>query len=199
MSIRRPSARLPLVVALLAGAVIVVPALAVDPSPGASTTPTASSKPDKSPKPDKAAKPEKAPNVEVTLRGTVAQTTNADGDVEYTLASGGKTYRLDAGPSWWWSDTHPLKPFVGKSVAIVGEQRQGSDEVDVQSVDGTAVRAKGRPPWAGGWKVVGPKHPGWTAEKAARHAAKGPHGRATAPGQLKDTTKEAPTPSGAPD
>jgi hypothetical protein len=39
-------------------------------------------------------------------------------------------------------------------------------------VDGKTIREPGRPPWAGGWKVVGEKHPGWSQEKADRQAAK---------------------------
>jgi hypothetical protein len=32
--------------------------------------------------------------------------------------------------------------------------------------------APGRPPWAGGWKVVGRDHPGWSQEKWDRWQAK---------------------------
>jgi hypothetical protein len=38
------------------------------------------------------------------------------------------------------------------------------------AVDGTRLREPGKPPWAGGWKVVGERHPGWSEEKAARFA-----------------------------
>ena len=77
-----------------------------------------------------------------------------------------KVLTLEAGPSWYWGDHHPLAPFVGKHVTVVGEQATGSTEVDVHSVDGTVVREPGKPPWAGGWKAVGKIHPGWTQEKA---------------------------------
>ena len=78
----------------------------------------------------------------------------------------GKTVRLDAGPSWFFGDKHPLKPFVGKTVTITGEQ--AGDEVEVETVDGVRLRAEGKPPWAGGWKAVGSAHPGWSQEKADR-------------------------------
>jgi hypothetical protein len=98
--------------------------------------------------------------------------TTASGEVEYTLTSGATTVVLDAGPAWFYKDDHPLKPFVGKSVTVVGEQRQRSTEVDVRSVDGKAIRAAGKPPWAGGWKRVGRVHPGWTQEKWDQWQAK---------------------------
>ncbi|HEY8438166.1 MAG TPA: hypothetical protein VIK65_06085, partial [Candidatus Limnocylindrales bacterium] len=85
------------------------------------------------------------PEVQVTLKGTVSATTAGDGSTDYTISASGKTLRLEAGPKWFWGDKNPLKPFVGKSVTIVGEQ--SGDEVDVQSVDGTALRAPGKPPW----------------------------------------------------
>jgi hypothetical protein len=78
-------------------------------------------------------------------------------------------------------------------VTIVGEQRAGSDEVDVVSVDGKALREPGRPPWAGGWKQVGKIHPGWSQEKADRWAAKMQAKGVDCwpPGHCKDKTKDA--------
>ncbi len=108
----------------------------------------------------------------VTVEGTIATTTDADGDQAYTLTDGATVLTLEAGPSWYWGDHHPLAPFVGKHVTVVGEQATGSTEVDVHSVDGTVVREPGKPPWAGGWKAVGKIHPGWTQEKADKWAAK---------------------------
>ena len=134
---------------------VALPALAVDPSPQPG-------KPDKS----------KVPEVSVTVRGAVSTATDANGKTIYRISSGGKTYELAAGPSWFHGDNHPLKAFVGKTVTIVGGQREGSTEIDVQSVDGTALRAPGKPPWAGGWKRVGERHPGWSQEKADRFKAK---------------------------
>ena len=125
-------------------------------------------KPDKGPKEKK----DKAPEQSVTLQGTVSAGTDEDGDPIYELASGGKTYQLEAGPPWFYGDNHPLKPFVGESVTVTGEAAEGSTEVDVLTVNGTAIREPGKPPWAGGWKRVGERHPGWSEEKAARWAEK---------------------------
>jgi hypothetical protein len=172
-------------------AIVALPALAADPSgaptasaaPEASKAPSASKEP-KAPKPERGPKVKKEPGVTVTVTGTVATRTNADGDTEYTITASGKILTLDAGPSWFFKDKHPLKPFVGKSVTIVGEQRAGETELDVETVDGTRLREPGKPPWAGGWKVVGEGHPGWTQEKADRFKAK--FGDCFPPGQCKD-------------
>lgn len=148
--------------------VVALPVLAADPSasPGASAAPSPrATKPGSAgerAKPDKA---NRAPEVEVTLTGTVATRTTAAGETEYTLTAGSSIVTLDAGPAWFFKDAYPLKPFIGKRVTIVGGQRTGSTEVEVRSVDGKALRAPGRPPWAGGWKRVGKDHPGWTQEK----------------------------------
>jgi hypothetical protein len=161
------SARGPLaVVALLVLAIAVaLPVLAASPSPSAG--PGANGQGNGN---GKGPKGSHAPEVQVTLKGTVSATTAADGSVDYTIAVAGKTLELEVGPKWFWGDKNPLKAFVGKTVTIVGEQ--SGDEVDVRTVDGTAIRAPGKPPWAGGWKVVGPSHPGWSQEKADRFKAK---------------------------
>jgi hypothetical protein len=106
------------------------------------------------------------------VTGTVGTQTNAQGETEYTLTTPDGTFLLDAGPAWFFGNAYPLAPFVGRQVTIGGDQREGSTQVDVLTVDGTALREPGKPPWAGGWKRVGEKHPGWTQEKADRHAAK---------------------------
>ena len=115
---------------------------------------------------------DRLPEVEVTVSGTVAKQTTPDGKTEYTLTTGSATLVLDAGPAWFHGDKHPLDGYVGKSVTVVGDQREGSTEVDVRSVDGTVIREPGKPPWAGGWKRVGERHPGWTQEKWDRWQAK---------------------------
>jgi len=176
-------------------AVVALPALAADPSGSPSTepsatattepasTPTATPVPEttaapaatvapettEAPRPDKV-KPDKAkgpktPEVAVTMTGTVATRTDADGDTEYTMAADGRTLVLDAGPAWFFGDDHPLEPYVGTSVTITGASHEGSDDVEVATVDGTLLREPGRPAWAGGWKAVGEQHPGWTQEK----------------------------------
>jgi hypothetical protein len=134
--------------------------------------------------PGQANKPPKAEKAPITLIGTVAATTDADGHPSYTLSSGGKTYTLEAGPSWFYGDNNPLKAYVGKSVKVIGAAAAGLTEVDVESVDGKALREPGEPPWAGGWKVVGERHPGWSQEKADRFKAK--FGDCFPPGQCKD-------------
>ena len=132
-------------------------------------------------KPDKAARGEKAP---ITISGTVEVATDAEGRATYSLKDGGTTYTLDAGPPWFFGDKHPLKKFVGQNVTIDGEVAKGSTEVEVLSVNGTALREPGRPPWAGGWRVVGSAHPGWSQAKIDRMKAK--FGDCFPPGQCKD-------------
>ena len=115
-------------------AIVALPALAADPSgtPTSSAAPEASKEPraskaPKAPKPEKAPKVRKEPGVPVTVTGTVATRTDADGATEYTITVDGKILTLDAGPSWFFKDKHPLKPFVGKRVTIVGETARGRD------------------------------------------------------------------------
>jgi hypothetical protein len=116
--------------------------------------------------------PAKASEQIVTLSGTVGTRTAADGTTEYTLTNENTVLSLDAGPAWFFPNAYPLAPYVGQQVTIGGEQREGSTSVDVLSVNGTALREPGKPPWAGGWKRVGERHPGWSQEKADRLAAK---------------------------
>ena len=178
-SIARHSPQLAVLAAgcALALVVVAVPALGQG-GPGRSTAapaPAAS----ETPKPSKGPKAEKVPETPVTLTGTVGTRTDAEGDTVYTLTVGTTVHDLEAGPPWFWGDNHPLKPFVGKTVTVAGEQAADSTEIDVQTVDGTAIRGEGRPPWAGGWKVVGKSHPGWAQWKVDKQAAKGAagHGR----------------------
>ena len=161
--------------------------------PSAAARPEPSTKPDDKEqgqgndgqKPDKAAKADKAPEQPVTVTGIVGRSaTDEDG---YSLTSGLNIYQLSAGPAWWWGEANPLEEFVGSIVTIDGERAEGSDEIDVLKVNGNAIRAAGKPPWAGGWKVVGEKHPGWAQWKVDKLAGRGNpgHGKDTAPGQLK--------------
>ena len=128
--------------------------------------------PEQPPKPDKPDNADKAKGAPVTVTGTVGTRNGTDGHVAYTLDTGSAVLVLEAGPPWFYGDDHPLKAHVGKRVTIVGEQRAGEDEVDVETVDGVRIREPGKPPWAGGWKAVGERHPGWSEEKAARWGAK---------------------------
>jgi hypothetical protein len=183
----RRSAILVAAIAVLA-LVVALPALAADPSPSPAG-------PGKSGKAQKA-KVETAP---ITLTGTVAAATDAKGKASYTIRSGGTTFTLEAGPAWAHGANHPLKKYVGQSVTVVGEKAANSTEVDVTTVDGTAIRAAGKPAWAGGWKKVGQSHPGWSQEKADRAKAKGKSGDCFPRGQCKDKPnkggpKASPTP-----
>lgn len=200
---RRQPAPILLLVALIALlAALAIPTLAASPTPApsgsaASARPDATEKPGKGPKAGK----EKTPSVEVTLSGTVAARADADGNPGYTLTVGPTTYTIGAGPSWYWKDKNPLQAYVGKRVTVVGEGRQGSNEVDVKTVDGTAIREPGKPPWAGGWKAVGKDHPGWSQEKADRWAAKVEEKKARfgvdcwPPGHCKDASGKPGTPN----
>ena len=179
-SIARHSRQLAVLAAgsALALVVVAVPVLGQG-GPGrsaAAPAPAASEKP----KPSKGPKAEKVPETPVTLTGTVGTRTDDEGNTVYTLTVGTTVHDLEAGPPWFWGDANPLKPYVGKTVKVEGEQATGSTEIDVKTVDGTAIRGDGKPPWAGGWKVVGEKHPGWAQWKvdkaAAKAAAKGERG-----------------------
>ena len=189
-------------------ALVALPALAAEPSASPTVTAEPTVQPraaEESAKPDKtrkAPKAKKAPGVPVTITGTVASRTDADGRAEYTMSTGGQTLVLDGGPSWFYGDDHPLKAHVGKRVTITGSQRPGDLEVDVEAVDGQAIRAPGKPPWAGGWKRVGERHPGWTQEKWDRWQAKAAakaKARGTdcfPPGQCKDKRTKGAAASG---
>lgn len=147
-------------------------------------------KPPTSP-PGQSNKPEKTPEAPVTYTGTLESVTDADGRASYTLSVGGATYQLSAGPSWYWGENHPLRRYVGQKVTIDGEQAEGATEVDVLRVNGTELRGSGKPPWAGGWKAVGERHPGWSQAKADRFAAR--FGDCFPPGHCK--AKSPPTPA----
>ncbi|NJD27294.1 MAG: hypothetical protein FIA92_03230 [Chloroflexi bacterium] len=138
--------------------------------------------------PDKA-KVEKSP---ITLSGTVEASTDASGRTTYTLTDDGTTYTLHAGPPWFFGADYPLEPFVGEAVTVDGEIAEGTTDVDVLSIDGTALREAGKPPWAGGWKAVGELHPGWSQEKADRFEAKADKfGGCFPPGRCKDKPEKA--------
>ena len=128
----------------------------------------------------------------ITLHGTIVATIDGKGRPSFSLTSGATTYQLEAGPPWFWGANNPLAKYTGKTVTVTGETHTGSTDVDVLTVDGTVIREPGKPPWAGGWKVVGSAHPGWSQEKADRFNAK--FGGCFPPGQCK---KDAPTASPA--
>jgi hypothetical protein len=153
-------------------------------APAATTKPAATAKPAPTAKPAAPPKPDKGDETTVTLRGTVQTTVDGDGHRSYTMTVAGKTWTLSAGPPWFWGDKNPLAAYVGTSVTVAGTTRAGASEVDVETVDGTALRAPGKPPWAGGPWVVGPAHPGWKDWMANGKPGNG-QGKANAPGQVK--------------
>lgn len=178
---RRPAL---LVAGLVAVLAIAVPAIAADPSPSGGP-------PGREGKSDKAAKADRGPAIPKTLRGTVDRTTDGKGRPTFTLTVDGVTWELSAGPKWFHGDNSPLAAHVGAAVEVTGTHREGETELDVETVNGVALRAGGKPPWAGGPKVVGEGHPGWKAWKAAKADGKPGrgNGRADAPGQATDETE----------
>lgn len=109
------------------------------------------------------------PKQQTEATGQVGATRDDDGETEYDLSADGRTVELDAGPPWFYEGDYPLAPFVGETITVTGESgtnREGEPEIDVFSVttsDGQTerIRSEGKPPWAGGPKEVGPKHPGY--------------------------------------
>lgn len=128
-----------------------------------------------------AAKPDKGPELARTLSGTVASSEDGKGRATFTMTVDGVVWELSAGPKWFWGANNPLAPFSGTSVTVTGTYHAGENDLDVDTVDGKALRAPGRPVWAGGPKVIGSSHPGWKDGKPGNG-----HGRDNAPGQLKN-------------
>ncbi|HUF06022.1 MAG TPA: hypothetical protein VMP86_01405 [Candidatus Binatia bacterium] len=128
----------------------------------------------------------KAEKNPITVSGTVETSTGEDGGTIYVLTDGDTTYELGAGPPWFHGDNHPLAAHVGRSVTIDGEVAEGSNDIDVDAINGEALRETGPPAWAGPPWRVGEGHPGWSAEKAAWFEAK--FGDCFPPGLCKDKT-----------
>lgn len=165
-----------MLLAILAAVVLAMPALGADPGPSSGAPGQAKDKPGKG---------AKGPEIQVTLSGTIEATVDGKDRPTFTMTVDGMTWELSAGPTWYWGADNPLASHVGTSVTVVGVHREGTAELDVLTIDGKAVRAAGKPPWAGGPKVVGPSHPGWKGAAKGEGKSNG-HGRASAPGQLKD-------------
>jgi hypothetical protein len=139
----------------------------------------------------KPTKADKGPEIARTLTGTVASETDEKGRVGYTMTVGGVTWELSAGPKWFWGANNPLAAYVGQSVEVTGTYHAGKNDLDVATINGKALRAAGKPPWAGGPKAVGSSHPGWKDGKTNKGQGQG---RENAPGQKKDKTKASPEP-----
>lgn len=103
---------------------------------------------------------EKAGKAPITLTGTIQLAADSKGRPAYTLTSGLTTYTLKAGPRKLTGAGSPLNQYVGQSVTITGRLAGGNNQVNVFSINGTALRGNGKPPWAGGWKGVGAGRPG---------------------------------------
>lgn len=173
----RPSLRLPAalaLVAILGLALAGVAAAVAAPGPTSAGPAIAAASPSPTPTAKHPPKPDtsQVPSQPIELRGTVRAATDGEGAAYHLLDTAGASWELEVGPPWWWGASNPLAPYVGRTVTIAGEGRPGEREVDVFTVDGTAIREAGRPPWAGGWKVVGERHPGWSQAKADRWEAK---------------------------
>ena len=168
---------------------IAIPVMGADPSP--SGGPPGQSKPDKSANPNKPrqgrTKAAKAPEVAVTVQGTVTKGTDEKGRPTYSVTANGKTWELSAGPSWYWGDKNPLNAYVGKSVSIAGSTHEGETELDVETVNGTALRApasrRGPADRGSSARRTPDGSPGWPTASPARATVS-----ENAPGQLKKET-----------
>ena len=112
-----------------------------------------------------------------SLSGVVRQVEDADGDTEYELVTETGAVRLSVGPPWFWGDDHPLVPYVDSQAEVTGVTDDGQPapqanervrdradrepSFDVFTINGHQIRSPGRPPWAGGPRVVGERHPGF--------------------------------------
>ena len=171
---------------VVAGALVALLLIAVVPTLGADDSSPAHASSGKTDKPGNGKGPREA-GIAVTVTGTVQAGKNEKGRPTYTLTAGGRTWTLSAGRSWFAGANDALKNVAGKSVEIKGTHTPDSTELDVESIDGVAVRAAGKPAWAGGPWTVGASHPGWKDWMADGKPGKG-LGREKAPGQNKDSS-----------
>jgi hypothetical protein len=132
---------------------------------------------------------------ETTTTGEIVAVTDGSGHTSYVLRlADGTEIALSFGPSWFSGLFDPLDALVGTTVDVGGhvavdgpnehasatgqEHAANKPKLKVRSVDGTPLRSKGKPPWAGGPKVVGESHPGYAgwskgqANKAAHQPDK---------------------------
>ena len=130
---------------------------------------------------------------DTTSSGEVVAVIDEDGHSHYFLQlADGTQVELRFGPSWFWGPLNPLDSLIGTTVDVTGNvAADGPDEhasatgqahaankpkLHVKAVNGASLRTHGKPPWAGGPKVVGESHPGhagWSKGHAAN--AHGPH------------------------
>jgi hypothetical protein len=130
--------------------------------------------------------------------GEVVAMVDADGGTAYFLElEDGTLIELRFGPAWFWGPLDPLDALVGTTVELSGPlavdgpdehasetgQQHAADQpkLHVRSVDGTPLRSHGKPPWAGGPKVVGEVHPGY-AGSSSGEGHQGANGHANGQG-----------------
>ena len=150
----------------------------------------AAAQPSEPPGQTKPEKQPKGPKVDVTVRGTLVQGTDDKGRPTFSITANGTTWEISAGPKWYHLDKNPLAAYVGKSITVVGSHREGDTDVSADTVNGKELRTAGRPPWAGGPRAVGERHPGWKGWKIDGKPGQAA-GRDNAPGQDK---KASPAP-----
>lgn len=163
----RPDRRLLLIAGATLAVIVAVPVLGADPSPGPGG-PRFGGPPSGGPAGREEARERKAargPEIAAELRGVVTETTDDKGRATFTMTVDGTTWELSAGPKWFWGTDHPLRAFAGDTVTVTGTYHEGDTDLSVDAVDGTPLRGEGRPPWAGGPRAQGERHPGWKAWK----------------------------------
>jgi hypothetical protein len=146
----------------------VTPSATTAPAPAATGAPSPAAAGDE----DKADESDEADTPPISLTGIVGVDTS-EKHPHYTLTVGSVVYELETGPWWFWGADHPLAPFVGHATTILGAA-EGEHGIEVFKANGTTIREPGKPPWAGGPKVVGEKHPGWKPWMADGKPGKGP-------------------------
>jgi hypothetical protein len=120
--------------------------------------------------------------------GTIVAGVDGDGQPTYFLRlEDGTLIELRFGPSWFWGDLDPLAGLLETVVTVGGQLRDGAPNenasdtakekaahapgIKVRTVDGSRLHDHGKPPWAGGPKVIGEVHPGydgWSKGQAAK-------------------------------
>ncbi len=145
----------------------------VGPSAAPNAAPSVVPKSAATPKPAEAAETPDADEVVTTLKGVLTTKKDAEGEVDYYIGD----VQLSVGPPWFWGAKHPLVGLVGQAITMTGHMETGNPvkakakanatakdagpEFEVLTVNGKTIREPGKPPWAGGPKVVGPSHPGY--------------------------------------
>lgn len=138
-----------------------------EPSSAPTAAPSVAPRSAATPKPAEATDTPDADEVLTTLKGVLTTKKDAEGDVDYYIGD----VQMSVGPPWFWGAKHPLTSLVGQTITVTGHMETGNPakanakdvgpEFEVLTVNGKTIREPGKPPWAGGPKVVGPSHPGY--------------------------------------